>query len=328
MPEQTAYDLRNGRPGPLLRDCLSAATMAPSIHNTQPWLFRPHDGTIDVLADRRRHLKAIDPDRRALYVSIGAALLNLQVALRAQGRVSRLLLLPDPEQPDLCATVDIGQQVPVGPSVRALHAAIPRRHSNRRPFAPVPVPGSDLRALVAAAMAEDNSLLILDPVARHEVLEVVRAADRQQRSDSRYRTELAAWTSPIPGQADGVPREAFGPRPDTARLPLRDLGLVHGAHRRSARFEPAPTIAVLYSRGDGPAAWLRTGMALQRVLLTATARGLSTTLLTQPIEVPSLRGHLVAPHEPRVAQAVLRLGYARPVAGTPRRTPSSLIVDA
>ena len=103
---------------------------------------------------------------------------------------------------------------------------------------------------------------------------------------------------------------------------------MHGAHRRSARFEPAPTIAVLYSRGDGPAAWLRTGMALQRVLLTATARGLSTTLLTQPIEVPSLRGHLVAPHEPRVAQAVLRLGYARPVAGTPRRTPSSLIVDA
>ena len=116
--------------------------MAPSIHNTQPWLFRPHDGTIDVLADRRRHLKAIDPDRRALYVSIGAALLNLQVALRAQGRVSRLLLLPDPGQPDLCATVDIGQQVPsaLGAGVERRHPAPPLQSPAVRAGTPYPAP--------------------------------------------------------------------------------------------------------------------------------------------------------------------------------------------
>jgi hypothetical protein len=30
--------------------------MAPSVHNTQPWLFQPHGLDIDVYADRTRHL--------------------------------------------------------------------------------------------------------------------------------------------------------------------------------------------------------------------------------------------------------------------------------
>jgi nitroreductase len=323
MSEQRLHEVV---PGAVLNECLQAATLAPSIHNTQPWLFKLRDGAVDVLADRRRQLGALDPNGRAMHVSIGAALLNLQVALRARGWASRLLVLPDPAQHDLCATVEIGRQVPVSSLVRALNRAIQRRHSNRRPFAPVPVPDADLSALVAAAMAEDASLLVPDPVSRHDLLNVIRAADRDQRSDNRYRTELAVWTSPIRGQADGVPPEAYGPRPEPAKLPLRDFGLIHGGHRGGARFEPTPTIAVLYSRGDERYDWLRAGMALQRVLLTATARGLATTLMTQAIEIPVLRAHLAAPHEPRVAQAVLRLGYARPVAGSPRRTVSALVV--
>jgi Nitroreductase family len=328
MPEQPWHNRPAGTADHVLKECLRAAAQAPSIHNTQPWLFRPHAAAVDVIADRRRQLGVLDPDGRELQMSIGAALLNLQVALRAHGKTSHVLLLPDPRQEDLSATVVIGQQAPVSPSTRALNAAIPRRHSNRRAFAPVAVPDADLTAVVAAAMAEDASLLVPDPVTRHDVLTLTRAADRLQRSDSRYRMELAVWTSKIPGQADGVPPEAFGPRPDPATLPLRDFGLVHGGHRRGARFEPSPTIAVLYSRNDGPADWIRAGMAMQRVLLTATARGLASSLLTQATEIPVLRTRLAAPHEPRIAQAVIRLGYARPVAGTPRRTVSSMIVNA
>ncbi len=327
MPDAGRRTWPDGPQARVLKDSLRSAILAPSIHNTQPWLFRVGEASVDIFADRQRQLGALDPDGRAMHVSIGAALLNLQVALRAAGRASKLLLLPDADNADLCATVEIGPRAPVSPVARALGTAIGRRHSNRRPFSPVPVPSADLTALVSAAMAEDASLLIPDPATRHDVLNLTRAADRQQRSDKRYRTELAVWTSSIPGQADGVPREAFGPRPDPAKLPLRDFGLVHNGHRRAARFEPTPTIAVLYSRGDEPLDWLRTGMAMQRVLLTATTRGLATTLLTQPIEIPALRAHLVAPHEPRVAQAVLRMGYARPVSGTPRRAVSSLIVD-
>ena len=61
-------------------------------------------------------------------------------------------------------------------------------------------------------------------------------------------------------------------------------------------------------------------MALHRVLLVATAAGVATSLLNQPVELPALRTQLR--HELRIdghPQALLRLGYAPPAPPTPRR---------
>jgi hypothetical protein len=71
-------------------------------------------------------------------------------------------------------------------------------------------------------------------------------------------------------------------------------------------------------------------MALQRTLLTATAKGLAATLLTQPVEVPATRKRLSRPpfaaaHGPCAPQAVLRLGYARPSPATPRRPVAAVL---
>ena len=67
------------------------------------------------------------------------------------------------------------------------------------------------------------------------------------------------------------------------------------------------------------ASWLCAGQALQRVLLTATNRGISAKPLTQPLETAD--AWLV--REPRSAteqpQMILRIGYGLPVPPTPRR---------
>jgi len=44
----TILDTSGGAPGQLLTECLRAATAAPSVHNTQPWLFRPRGTIISV----------------------------------------------------------------------------------------------------------------------------------------------------------------------------------------------------------------------------------------------------------------------------------------
>ena len=75
---------------------LNAAVAAPSVHNTQPWLFRVSDGRVDLLADRTRQLREQDPEGRALLVSCGAALLNLRVATEHVGYEPHVELLPDP----------------------------------------------------------------------------------------------------------------------------------------------------------------------------------------------------------------------------------------
>jgi nitroreductase len=313
--------------GPAMRACLEAATQAPSIHNSQPWLFRPRAGGIDVLADQRRRLHAIDPRGRELLISIGAAILNLRVAVLGHGRTPVLRLFPDPAEPDHIARVVAGPVTTPDPTVRALLGAIPRRHTNRRPFSRIAVPGAVIDELADAAAAEGATLGIADPVGRDAILALVGTADGWQRAEAGYRDELATWTLPEIGRRDGVPAQAFGPIDRHDGLPLRDFGLTQPQlHRREAAFETHPTVVVIRTYGDDRRDWVRAGQALQRVLLTATVRGVASTPMTQALEIPEIRRLLSDPARHRYPQLILRLGYGRPAAGSPRRPLSDVLL--
>src|SRR5262245_1870724 len=97
-----------GRLTTALMDCLTAATAAPSIHNTQPWRFDVHGEQIDVYADRLRQLDVLDPTGREMIISVGAAVLNLRVAVLAHGRMPIFRPFPELGRPDLVARVTVG----------------------------------------------------------------------------------------------------------------------------------------------------------------------------------------------------------------------------
>jgi len=185
-----------------------------------------------------------------------------------------------------------------------------------------------MQELAAAAMIEGAILTEVDPPLRDGVLGLTRTAENQMRADPRYRTELAAWTTPGGvGRRDGVPRQAFGPRATDGALPLRDFALGHGAPAATVEFEPEPTLILLYTTGDTPADWVRAGCAMQRTLLTATGRGLAATPLSQLLEVPRLRALLADYVSHQVIQTVLRIGYAiTPAPPTPRRPLSEIVI--
>jgi nitroreductase len=311
----------------VLREGVLAATAAPSVHNTQPWLFQLRDSGVDVYVDRRRQLTSLDPDGREMYVSVGAAVFNLRVALRARGWRTEAAFVPGIGT-DLAARIDVRGQVEITPAARALADAIQRRHTNRRPFSDVPVPDEIMADLTRAATAEGADLVVTDGALRDGVLSLTRTADQRLRQDVGYRIELGRWTNPGGmGRRDGVPRQAFGPRAKDGALPLRDLALGIGAPATFVEFEPEPTIVLLLSVGDESADWLRVGAALQRVWLTATVRGLAATPLTQVMEVPPLRALLADSATDRVVQSVLRIGYPTSgTASTPRRGLADVIV--
>ena len=89
--------------------------------------------------------------------------------------------------------------------------------------------------------------------------------------------------------------------------------------------------------------WVAAGEALQRILLRATAAGLTASYLNQAVEVPELRARLRdAVGEAGLPQVMIRLGYGLDVPPVPRRrveevlrrceagsrTPRSLVVRA
>jgi hypothetical protein len=307
---------------------VEAAVRAPSLHNSQPWRFRVHDGTVEVRLDPARRLPTTDPDGWAGRLAIGAAVLNLRLAMAVQHRQPLVRLLPggDRRDPDLLAEITAGPDRPPTPTQRRLYQAIARRHSNRQPFWPDPVPAQARSRLVAAAREEGAWLvLLIGPAPVAAVAEVARAADQVLMRDPAYRAELAAWTRDRPAP-DGVPAGAGGPCPQPYDLfptrPFADQPRLPGHD-----FEPQPLVAILGTAGDTPGDQLVAGQALQRVLLTATGDDLAVSLLSQPIEVPSAREQLrtaLGQHGP--PQMVLRVGYGVPGVPTPRR-PLAEVVD-
>src|SRR4030095_2675860 len=95
-----------------LLTAVAVATRAPSVHNTQPWLFRLIDGGVELYADRRRQLGVSDPTGTALRVSCGAAIFNLRLAFAQLGLAPEVRLLPEPSRPDLLARVVGGSPRP------------------------------------------------------------------------------------------------------------------------------------------------------------------------------------------------------------------------
>jgi nitroreductase len=302
---------------------LDTAGRAPSLHNSQPWRFRPTAQAIELHADRDRAVPVADPDGRELRIACGSALFTLRLAISAHGIRPVVTLLPDHNRPDLLAIVEHGGSTPPTPEQRRLLRAVPARRTDRHPFRDEAVTVPELSALGRAALDEDAWLHIVDePAQRAALRALVRRAHRTQTADPAFRAEFAGWISPSPGRRDGIPAAAAGalPEPQDAWV-LRDFTDGTGRIRIPGKdFEEEPLIAVLTSHLSGRMAEVQVGQALQRVLLTATAAGLATSFLSQVVEVPRTREELrrlIGGTRP--PQAVLRIGHGWPIAATPRR---------
>ncbi|WP_244945121.1 Acg family FMN-binding oxidoreductase [Couchioplanes caeruleus] len=312
----------------VIAECVRTATAAPSLHNSQPWFFRIRDGAVEVYADRRRKLDVVDPAGREMIISVGAAVFTLRLAVRREGFLPEVESFPDAADPDFVARVSIGPACAPSAAEEALAAAIERRHTNRWPFTQQVVPSPVLGDLRDAARDEGTALTVADAAARDTIVRLSRLAGRRLRARGGYHAETSHWTARGAGRSDGVPITAIGPWDVLETVPTRDFGLLRPQPPTIGRFEPYPTMLVLSTRGDDRAEWLRAGQALQRVLLAATDQNLVTTPVSQPVEVPGIRRRLTATDDGRWAQMMIRVGYGRPAAATPRRPLSEVLLSA
>ena len=315
------------------RFLLGYAILAPSSHNTQPWLFRVDEDGIDVYVDGSRKLHVIDHSGRQLYMSVGAAVFNLRLAMLRFGHAPVVETFPLAGDPTCVARVSPGALVE--PRLRDfdLFDAIATRHTNRQPFLPVPVSYRIADELIEAADDEGAWLLRLHPDARTKAAELIAAADRAQFRDKRFRRELSQWLvandSP---RGDGIPgySKSYGaPISRATNLLVRtfDLGDRVADDERDL-VNGSPMLAVLGTDGDGPADWLAAGHAMQHALLAAGIHGLSASFLNQALELNDFRDRFSDITDRGYPQLVLRFGYAAAAAkATPRRSVADVIID-
>ena len=305
----------------VMRQLISAAGAAPSIHNTQPWRFRVvgYD-LLEVHGEPDRMLWVADPRGRGMHLSCGAALFNLRLAIRVTGGKGLVWPLPDPAtEPTLLASVQLAAGRPPARHERLLFESVGQRRTSRAPFSGRGLSNTVRWALEQAGAAEFVTLRMLDNNDAATVLQLAAAAEEELAKDFDHRVELCRWVG-TEGD-EGVPAAALGSRPGRVPAPVRDFGYASPTNPRpSGNYELLPQLAVLATARDDPADWLRAGQALQRVLLTATANGAAASFLYQPMELHDIRQTEGAWWPwPECPQIVIRLGYGPRGAESPRR---------
>ena len=312
---------------------LRYAILAPSSHNSQPWLFHLHDICLELYADYTRACPVVDPFNRELIMSCGCALFHLRTAMRHFGCLGEVEILPEADKPEFLVRLALGGESEISPEQIGLFEAIPKRRTNRQAFQPDPLPAALIIALQAAAEREGAALAFApDQETKDHIADLIAQADALQWCNPAFRQELAKWVHPnhskrrdgIPGSARGISdlMSYAGP------LVVRTFDMGDGEAAINHQLATgSPALGVIATERDTIRDWLAAGQALARVLLRARVEDVWASFLNQPIEVPSLRMNI--PHiigRPGFPQAILRFGYGPEVNPTPRREVEDVMI--
>jgi hypothetical protein len=248
-------------------------------------------------------------------ISCGAALANLELAVRALGWDVQVSLFPEGQRPDLVARIEtVARKEATGRQVEQ-YSAIFRRRSYRAPFSLHQIPSHSMRTLADASATPRTVARVIEHRTESGVLaELLGCAAEVLRDDRAYHRELTAWTAQFPA-----------PFRDVSTMPW--TGLVRGSTRIPDTITlterlAAEGLVVVVTEDDSRGDHLAAGLAMERVWLTAITHGLVGSLLTQPLHLAEVRSALIERLGlPGYPQVLLRVGY--PVTATPAAAPAA-----
>jgi hypothetical protein len=274
----------------VIRDALTLACRAPSLHNSQPWRWVVDGATLHLWADPPRLMPATDHTGRELTLSCGAVLDHLRVAMAAAGWDSVTERFPDPDSPEHLAVLQFRPLETVTATHQLRADAIRRRRTDRLPFA-APASWPTLESVLSRTVVPYD--VLLDVVAdeqRETLAEASRLTETLRRFDTTYLSELRWWTSPFESDATHVPGSALVSTSEADRVDIaRVFPPTGGGRRRASIDHDRSKILVLSTYDEGPSSVLRCGEALSAVLLECTASGMATCTLTHMTEMAESR---------------------------------------
>lgn len=274
---------------------LEYAVLAPSTHNTQPWKFEISDSRCKVFIDNSRQLPAADPQKRNMYISLGAMLKNIELAATAFG-VFKGLKISDKTGTQVAEVIfknlgKKGSQEAVSPSPYL--DAIRTRTNYRGPFSPVKISEKDKNQFITG-----NSTTKVFLVENRKTIEKLGSLTAEglkiAYSRSEFRKEISKWIkSNTSTQKKGIPGYSL-------RMPLftshviprliryKDIG-PKLAKLNYQSFVSASAVAILASEQDDEVAWINAGQTAQEIFLNMELVGLACSIFVAAIETKGLR---------------------------------------
>lgn len=313
----------SGRVGSRLAEALRLAALAPSMHNTQPWVVRIESRNDWVLgSDPGRWLPEVDPFNRGTLIAIGAFLENLIQVCRDWGQaVEYRVMATDARQTDL-----VQLRLRPAPALAQGIEAVRLRRTLRSRFSQEVLRRDDLD--FAAGDPEHLHYFPADSAGGRRLSEATIEATQAQTARDEAQAELAQW---IRWSDDDARRHLDGLTPASLELDratswfVRQFFSAKDVMKPSFRSRRVGDTAeqvrncggwmVLTADSQEVDAVIEAGRRFERFFLRARGRRIGVHPMTQVLEEQPWQpriGHELGLYRP--ALAVMRVGYREPYA--------------
>ncbi|RMD60274.1 hypothetical protein D6833_10010 [Candidatus Parcubacteria bacterium] len=321
LPDPKQF-FREATPEGKLKVLVAIAARAPSYCNIQPWRVKIAGRTIEVFANFQKELPCTDPKRRQLYISMGCFLEHLTAAAAAFSLRFQLTLFPNPSSQEThIARFLVAQFSPAGKEEKeccqeAMRALLARRNS-LLPFTAQLPPVAFLQWARALSDDELNVAFVTDPAGRNAIVEAGTAAIADALAQEGVQKEFRE----VVGHSLSLQCNSAVEYSTLQQL-LRKFLLAARGHTKSfaahqkrivARFlRYTPAFGIVSTSTDDVGAWVRAGIAFEKIAIRAERKGIRTGIYSFPVEVgryyeilQDAAGTLFRP------QVLFRIGYSK-----------------
>lgn len=285
--------------GEEIKALLRYAILAPSTHNSQPWLFRIEGSSCKIYHNPSLRLPEADPLGRDLYISIGCSIENLVIAARNFGFYSDIIYHLSAKD-NLVAEINfrkIKTPEALEKQNAALFEAISKRINVRGQFAKKEVPSDFLENLGKITEGREDKNLRVDFITLPRAIEKIAALTAEgikiaYRKPS-FRKEMSRWVhSSFTRKLDGLPGYSLCmPALLSLVMPLFirffNLGKIL-SYLNYKSIVSAPLAIIISAKENSPREWIEVGRIGERLMLSSTALGLKNSIFVAAIEMGQL----------------------------------------
>lgn len=313
---------------------LQFAVLAPSTHNSQPWLFKVKDNSCEIYLDRSKQLPEADKFGRDMYISLGCCIENLLIAAKSYGICPSLKLVL---KNDFIATVkfdNLNEKIEI--RQKELLESIKKRTNLRGFYIKKTIPSELINKLESYSV--DYPLVkfhpIVDEQTRFKLVDLTAEGLRLAYQNKNFRKEMSLWfNSNDSSRKEGIPGYSINlPLTISKIFPIIikyfDVGkIVSHLNRKSMR--TSSLISVFTTKHNTKEAWIEVGRMAERLMLELRTKNIFSAVYVASIEMGKLSEELQQTLEiTDKVQFLFCSGYAdKPKHYVPRFTVEEKLID-
>ena len=271
---------------------LQYGVLAPSTHNSQPWLLKVGADFCKIYYDKTKEVKEADPLGRDLFISFGCFVENVCLAAECFG-VATNVEYSLGSGDDYIAEIKFSNLRSSQMDVKEadLLDIITTRVNARGIFETKNIPPEVLENLARLNTNEDVKIFIItDRQKIKEIADLTARGLKSAYSSSRFRKEMSGWMiSNFSQKKEGIPGYSLRMSglfslifPKLVRL--FDIGKMVGVLNYKS-VSSAPGIVIICSKDNQKTTWLRIGRLAEKLMLYARKWGLKTSIFVASIEM-------------------------------------------